>query len=327
MPITGPIPLPQTGMEAFLKALNEGSTRNVQSSEAQRQAAEAQKTQQMMPYVGQQAAADLEKTQLANKYYPQVTQADIANKNALAQWYKNRPIAGTNSGSVAEKNEKFFQSLVQKDNPNLKPEQVYEAANVLRNGQNTLSDGTTINPLSPASSGIYNSMLKSQNTAQGLNQQRFAATTEALVKNAEPNARAAFDYSGVLGKGQGSLDKVSQIFGKDSPKYNQYVQFTRVDVPTIAGELMRELGVNATDTQKKMYIDLINPLSWDQNPKAAQERWKHFLKTVKTVGKTISSSPSQINMGLKNPKSNETGESGNSEKVRRKYNIETGKFE
>jgi hypothetical protein len=167
-------------------------------------------------------------------------------------------------------------------------------------------------------------MLKRQNTAQGLNQQRFAATTEALIQNSAPKAKAAFDYSGMLGSGKGSLDKVGQILGVNKPKYNQYVQFTRVDVPAIAGEVMREMGVNATNEQKKMYIDLVNPISWDQNPKAANERWKHFIKTAQTVAKTIAKSPAQIRQGISQP---EGEESGKPEKVRRKYNIDTGKFE
>ena len=224
--------------------------------------------------------------------------AKIEGEKALAEWRKKSPGMGFGRGSAAEKNERFFQDLVQKDNPDLKPEQIYEASNNIRNGVYTLPDGTKLNPLSPASDNLWSNMLKNSNTSQGVNQQRFAATTDALINAAEPNAKAAFDYSGALGKTQGSLDRVGEILGVDSPKYNKYIKFTRVDVPTIAGEVMREMGQNASTEMKKMYIDIVNPIAWDQTPKASYERWKHFIKLTKTVARTISKSPAKIKQGL-----------------------------
>jgi hypothetical protein len=59
----------------------------------------------------------------------------------------------------------LFQNLVKKDNPSLTPDQVYEASNVLRQGGQILSDGTRINPLSPAARASYDRLVKYGSTS------------------------------------------------------------------------------------------------------------------------------------------------------------------
>src|SRR4029077_3947571 len=123
-----------------------------------------------------------------------------------------------------------------------------------------------------------------------------------LIKKADENANAAVKYSGLLGKGIGTTEKLAEVFGgSGDPDYEKYIKFTRVDVPAIAGEIMRELGANATDAQKKMYLDLVNPVSWDQNPKLALARWNHFKELSREVGRTVSMSPSEIQGNFKKP--------------------------
>ncbi len=263
----------------------------------QAQAANYQSETSMNPLRMDELRQKIAEQGIVNKYKAQTIEAENKAKSAQANYYN----MGGGRGGVDQKNELFFQNLVQKDNPQLKPEQIYEASNALRNGQNTLTDGTSLNPLSPASKGIWDHMIKSQNTAQGINQQRYAATAENLINKADENAKAATEYSGLLGKGQGSMQMVAQLFkGTANPKYEKYIKFTRVDVPAIAGEVMRELGANATDMQKQMYIDVVNPTAWDTNPKLALARWEHFKEMSRTVGKSVGSSPSDIRQTLKN---------------------------
>ncbi len=280
----------------------------------QAQAANYQSETSMNPLRMDELRQKIAEQGIVNKYKAQTIEAENKAKSAQANYYN----MGGGRGGVDQKNELFFQNLVQKDNPQLKPEQIYEASNALRNGQNTLTDGTSLNPLSPASKGIWDHMIKSQNTAQGINQQRYAATAENLINKADENAKAATEYSGLLGKGQGSMQMVAQLFkGTANPKYEKYIKFTRVDVPAIAGEVMRELGANATDMQKQMYMDVVNPISWDTDPKLALARWEHFKEMSRTVGKSVSSSPSDIRQTLKN--------SGNqSAQTKKKWKIENG---
>lgn len=101
-----------------------------------------------------------EETRLKNQFYPDYIRSQIASNNALS---KMRESGGGTSGlGAGGKEELFFQQLVGKDNPQLNndPNKIYEAANVLRQGGDTLSDGTKINPLSPAARSAYDRVVK-----------------------------------------------------------------------------------------------------------------------------------------------------------------------
>lgn len=122
-----------------------------------------------------------------------------------------------------------------------------------------------------------------------------------MVLKADENAQGAVKYSGLLGASKGSLDKATQLLGgANNPDYQKYLNFTRVDVPTMAGEFMRELGTNASDEQKRMYKEVVNPISWDTNPQMALARWNYFKEIMKNVGSSVSQSPSEIRSNLQN---------------------------
>ena len=299
------IPLPKLGYEEFGTGMNEGSemikrlmdTRNQQGNLAINQQA-ALREQQMHPLKLDELRQKIREQEIANRYKAQYMQSQINANNALS----NQRKTGTGGLGTGGKEQQFYQSLIAQDNPHLNndPVKVYEAANRLAAGFDTMTDGTKIN-ISPAARSSLDRITKSGSTAQGLNQQRYASTTEMLVKNASQNAQAAVKYSGILNGASGSLEKLkSSLGGEGSPEYQQYMNFTRTDVPTIAGEFMRELGVNASDEQKRMYIEVINPLKWDSDPTTALARWNYFKQLVGNVGKQISKSPSQIQSELQN---------------------------
>lgn len=85
------------------------------------------------------------KQSLENQWYPKLSQSKIDEAQALSD-YRKMGGAGLGTGG---KEEYFFQNLTAKSNPNLKPEQIFEASNAIREGKNTLSDGTKIN-ITPA---------------------------------------------------------------------------------------------------------------------------------------------------------------------------------
>jgi hypothetical protein len=128
----------------------------------------------------------LKELQLKNQFYPQQIQAEIANNKALTDWRKSGGF-GNNSGfGTGAREEMLFQNLVQKDNPQLKtPEQIYEASNVLRSGGDKLSDGTQLNPLSPAAQASYDRLLKGTTTSGAVTPiiQANAASKEMQVLN------------------------------------------------------------------------------------------------------------------------------------------------
>lgn len=276
-----------------------------------------QANEQKLPYVGQQANADLQSTLSNTNKTNTMLPLEAENQKNINKWYGPKSEQEINSGkSLADfrkmgggrlgtgaAEEIFLQNLVSKDNPQLDtPEKIYEARNVYANGGTQLSDGTPLNPISPATRSAMDRIVKGTNTAQGLNQQRFAATTDKLLEEGQKLMPVVSQYSGALGKGSGGIDAVKNALGVDTPAYNDYVYFTRTVVPTSAGEMMRAFGVNASDEQKKLYISVVNPFAWDQNPKAAMENYNKMTKLFRdVVSKQVAKPISQLREELNNP--------------------------
>jgi NACalpha-BTF3-like transcription factor len=208
--------------------------------------------------------------------------------------YKKRQGYGTGG------NEEFLlQDLVQKDNPGFTKDESYEASNIIRDGGNILSNGKKIK-ISPAARASMDRIVKSGTNTQGLNQQRYASTVESLIDTADDNAKVASRFSGVLGKSNLSVQQFKEQFGTSDPDYKKYVKFVTVDVPTIAGEFMRELGVNASDEQKRLYKEVVDPTAWNSDFDTALARWEYFKAINKNIAKSISKSPSEIQQHLRN---------------------------
>jgi hypothetical protein len=119
---------------------------------------------------------------LKNAWYPKLSQSTIDSQKELAK-LRASGVSGLGTGG---REEMLFQNLIAKDNPNLTPEQSYEASNALREGRNTLVDGTKINPLSPAAQASFDRLTR-------------YGTTGTLVTNAKLAAQAEKEM-GVLGK-------------------------------------------------------------------------------------------------------------------------------
>jgi Iap family predicted aminopeptidase len=72
-----------------------------------------------------------------------------------------------------------------------------------------------------------------------------------------------------------------------------------------------------------MYKKVVNPISWDQNPKSAMENYNRMVDFFKkTVSKTVAKSTNEIRSDLRNDKSAES--EGILDLV---YNPQTGKLE
>ena len=187
-----------------------------------------------------------------------------------------------------------------REHPDWSPEVSNQAASAYISGESALPDGTLLPELSGLAQSYVDQIVKRGSTAMGLNQQRFAATTDAIIEQGKPLIPSVAKYAGVLGKAKGNIDAAFSSLGADSPDYKEYLYFTRQFVPYAAGEMMRALGVNASDTQKVLYQQVINPISWDSNPKTALENYNRMTQLFKeTVSKTVSKSAGQIRASLK----------------------------
>ncbi len=249
--------------------------------------------------------------ELKNQYFPQTTQAEIEQKKAQANYYG---MGGPGMG-VGQKEMMGFRRQLINEHPNWTPQQADQAASGYINGQTQLPDGTQLPPISGVGQSYVDQIVKRGTTAQGLNQQRFAATTDAILDQGKDLVPSVVQYAGALGKAKGGIDAVQSSLGENTPQYQDYIYFTRTFVPYAAGEMMRALGVNASDTQKSLYQKVINPISWDQNPQGALENYNRMTKLFKeTAAKTVGKSTGEIRSSLRN---NDT--SSNSVPVTKKW--------
>lgn len=213
------------------------------------------------------------------------------------------PTFGRTNGNigVGAKNEQFFEQLVGRDNPQLgnDPDKIFEASNVLRQGGDRLADGTPLNPLSPASLGMYDTLTKSQNTAQGINQQRFAATLDNTFKVADKHADQAFEYAALAGKTKGGIDQLIAQTGKDDPRYSAYRQFIDEDAPAMATEIGRATGANSTDHQKAIALAQVITSNITTNTKLAKDEYNELKTLYRNIGQTISKGPSATRQQLR----------------------------
>ena len=113
---------------------------------------------------------------LKNQLYPELTRSQIANNLALS---KQRELGLTGLGTGG-KEEFFYQNLTAKSNPNLNPNQIFEAANAVREGKTTLSDGTKIN-ITPAMISSLDRIAKYGTTGELLSNRKRGEQAEKEV--------------------------------------------------------------------------------------------------------------------------------------------------
>lgn len=231
-----------------------------------------------------------------NDWYAREEQSKINQQNAMTHYYN---MGGAGMG-VGGKEELMFQNLVSKDNPQLNndPNKVYEASQVMRQGGAQLSDGTPLNPMSPAARASYDRIIKGSTNSQGLNQQRSAAVLDTLLNRADSLMPNASKFAGLAGKANKTVDAFAASLGKDDPTYRDFQIFTTQIVPQLANQMILTEGARANNTQKTMMMRVADPTFWNSNPALAMKEWKYLRDTFKDVTSTISKSPSQVQQGL-----------------------------
>lgn len=244
--------------------------------------------------LGEKNKLSLEEQRLKNIFFPRVTESEINERNANAN-FKNSGGGIGGMGGVGIKELGALEGQIKKDNPGMSDQDANYYAGELLNGNADLLNQKNVK-ISGISSNLLDQITRRSYGSNATNQMRYEKTTEALLDKGEEylNSGAA-DYAGVGGKLKLLGDAAAAQFGHVSPRYENYMNFvTTVGIPA-AGEMLRALGGNATDTQKKMYGELSNPLYWNSNPNIAISQYKALKDLFKnTIGKTISKSPHEI---------------------------------
>ena len=144
---------------AFQTILNQQQPELFTSEQASRamlrafQQAQANEINTITPFRAQELA-------LKNEWYPKSEQAKINEENALADY---RRTGGAGSDATA-KAQRAFENSIAQDNPELAPDDLFEASNIYREGGDSLSNGTKLNPLSAASQTALDKVIKSSTT-------------------------------------------------------------------------------------------------------------------------------------------------------------------
>lgn len=157
--------LNQAISEALMKQAQAKYAPEMEQAKMQHEQAQAPYMQAETNKMNTMTPLEAIKQSILNKYLPQREKAEIGETTQRGNYYSQ----GGSRGNLAagDKGEMFFERMVGQDNPQLKgdPNKIFEASNVLRSGGNTLSDGTKINPLSPASQASYERVFKGTTTA------------------------------------------------------------------------------------------------------------------------------------------------------------------
>jgi len=157
------------------------------------QKAQANKLNTMTPLEAQELAQK-------NALYPELTRSQIANNLALSK-QRELGITGLNAGG---KEEYYYKNSIAQSNPEFTKEQIFEAANAVREGRDTLSDGKKIN--------ITPDMVASLDRATKY------TTTSPLITGNIKGAQAEAEIGALAKHAQSGLKEYGKTYAGYSPQ-------------------------------------------------------------------------------------------------------------
>jgi len=249
------------------------------------------------------------KAELENKMYPELTKAQINHYNKMST-------AGLGTGGNEEL---LFQDFVAKDNPHLKdPRQIYEAANVLREGGDQLSDGTKLNPLSPASRMSFDRLIKGTTTSGAMTPLINANQAEAEINELSKFAQEGLKPYGTTYFNK-SPDQIMDSFKSDEKsqkKLGKFIASQQLQYEIAQNEIKLAMGQpGVTSTQELMALghQMINTNYPKLSYTARQEANRYFMEALKRGLEARKKKGISISNALKNNNANESSESFNND--------------
>lgn len=288
-----------------------------------------ERLRKLMPYVQPEAQADLLAKQLANQFNPDIWKSEIglrgaqtnkmntmtpleANQLKLTNLYYpglvksliNLNNMGGRGLGTGGKEELMFQQFVSKDNPQLgnDPNKVYEAANALREGRTTLSDGTPLNQLSYASKKSFDRIIRGSTTSGALTPLINAGQSEQEI-----NVLSKYAQEGLKPYGNTLLNKspeqIIDSFKNDEDsqkKLGKFIASQQLQYEIAQNEIRLangQPGVNSTQELMHIGQQTIDAKYPKLSYTARQEANKFFLDALKEgyqARKKVGVSPSSI---------------------------------
>lgn len=225
---------------------------------------------------------EAEELRLKNQYYPEITESEIKSRNALA----NNRALGIGTLGAGGREELFFQDTVQKDNPHLTPEQVYEAANVLRAGGNVLSDGTYLNEMSPAARASADRLAKYSSTSPLLTGAVRGAQSEAEIQELSKYAQEGLKPYGDTYAGYSPAQIIDSFKTDDESqkRLGKFIGSQQLQFEIAQNQINLANGKpGVTTTQELMELGMqrINAKYPRLSQKARKEAQDYFIEALK----------------------------------------------
>lgn len=259
---------------------------------------------------------------IENQFLPEMQRADIESKKALSSL---RALGGSGMGTGG-KEELMFQNFVSADNPHIPKDKIYEAANVLRMGGNQLSDGTRINPLSPAAKSSLDRIMKGTTTSALLTGNLRAQQAETELDVLSDYAQKGLAPYGNTLAGYSPQQIVDSFKSDDASqeRLGRFIASQQLQFEIAQNEIklaQGQPGVTTTNELMEMGQQGIKTKYPKLSYKARSAANKYFMDALKAGNRARQS----VNIGASSATKREGSEGSSSATLR--YNQSTGEFE
>lgn len=130
-------------------------------------------------------------------------------------------------------------------------------------------------------------------------QRQLAINFENMLSQVEPNMPIIAKYAGALGQTNMTLDKWAASSGaKSSPDYEVFNNFMTAQGPTLAREMGRLLGRQATDAEAIELDKIVTPQFWKENPQLALSQFNTMMQMARQVEKGLAENPVDVRQQL-----------------------------
>lgn len=266
-----------TPLEAMeLKIKNQYAPETIQTENAYKKQL-SEKLRAMTPL-------EVEEQKIKNKYGEQSIQADIAEKNALAEWRKTG--GGAKGAGVAAKDDAIFQQSVAKDNPQLSPDEAYQASNIISQGGNQMPDGRSINA-SAATMRAFDRAVKGTTTAAIINRSVRSNQAEAEIGVLSKYAQEALKPYGTTLNNlspEQIVDSFKKGDEKSQKRLGKFIASQQLQYEIAQNEIalaMGQPGVTSTEHLMQLGQQSINAKYPMLSYTARQEANSYFLEALK----------------------------------------------
>lgn len=274
MPITGPIPLPMTGMEAYQDARQRRLQSELIGAQAQREKARAQLPfGGMIPPGAAGQTVGLEMIRIGygedSPQYKQAKELYELNKNSTQSRidYQNI-LSGTAPKRFSTNLGKTFHEMEDLNKGFLPGTQIPIPEDQRKN----IGDRYGLQ------------LLKNTTDSDTRRRAQFAENIDLTLDQLDP--KALTHYSGIKGTGKLLMDASRSAAGESIPEYEAYTN-AQASANLLAKQVRQFYGDSITPSIQEGLKKLTNPTSWIKDPKVALSNFNKFVSILKSEQKTF----------------------------------------